>query len=182
MIVKDIFKYFAAFVPLPALRRCFQLSSGDDYKAFQREVLAAESDHRIDGITDFIFGIDAEMIQQRITDVKGPYLFVEYTHIASTVVSKVDRKEDRFHVGVSVAAPHPDNFDLVGSALSQDKTLTLISSIRRHMRDDDDPQRGIQWMDFPATLKVWSSKEMANSHGWTMEFDIVAIDIDGRSI
>ena len=180
MFIKDIFKYFAAFVPIPALKRSFQLSSGAEYKAFKEEVLADESDHRLLGITDFIFGIDAEQIRQRITDVKGPDLFIEYTRITSTVVREVDRKEDRFHIGLSVAVPQPDNYDLVASALDQDKTLALISAIRRKMRDDDDPQRGIQWMDFPATLSVWSSKELANSHGWSMEFDILAIDIDGR--
>jgi len=102
---------------------------------------------------------------------------VEYSRVTSTIASKVDRKDDRFHVALSVAAPHPDNYDLVGSALDQDTTLALISAIRRHMRDDDDPQRGIQWMEFPATLSVWSSKELANSHGWAMEFDILGVDI-----
>lgn len=177
MLIKDIFKYFAAFVPVDVLRRTFQLSSGADYNAFKTEVLQEESDHRLQGITDFIFGIDADMIRQRITSVHGPYLFVEYSRVTSTIHRKVDRKDDRFHVAVSVAVPQPDNYDLVGSALDQDKTLTLISAIRRHMRDDDDPQRGIEWMDFPATLSVWSSKELSNSHGWVMEFDILGVDI-----
>lgn len=177
MFIKDIFKYFSAFVPVDILERTFQLSSGAAYDAFKTEVLQEESDHRLTGITDFIFGIDADMIRQRITSVHGPYLFVEYNRITSTITSKVDRKDDRFHVALSVAAPHPDNYDLVGSALDQDTTLALISAIRRHMRDDDDPQRGIQWMEFPATLSVWSSKELANSHGWSMEFDILGVDI-----
>ena len=177
MFIKEIFKYFAAFIPVPALKRAFQLSSGADYDAFKKEVLQAASDHRMEGFADFIFGIDADMIRQRITSVTGPYLFVEYSRVTSNVLRKVDRKDDRLHVAVSVAVPCPDNNDLVGSALDQDKTLALISAIRRHMRYDDDPQRGIQWMDFPATLSVWSSKEMANSHGWTMEFDIVGVDI-----
>ena len=177
MFIKDIFKYFAAFVPVDVLARTFQLSSGQEYKAFKAEVLQAQSDHRLPGITDFIFGIDADMIRQRITSVRGPYLFVEYSRVTSTIASKVDRKDDRFHVALSVAAPQPDNYDLVGSALDQDTTLALISAIRRHMRDDDDPQRGIQWMEFPATLSVWSSKELSNSHGWSMEFDILGVDI-----
>ena len=167
----------AAFVPVHVMARTFQLSSGQEYNAFKAEVLQAESDHRLPGITDFIFGIDADMIRQRITSVRGPYLFVEYSRVTSTIAAKVDRKDDRFHVALSVAAPQPDNYDLVGSALDQDTTLALISAIRRHMRDDDDPQRGIQWMEFPATLSVWSSKELSNSHGWSMEFDILGVDI-----
>lgn len=176
MFIKEIFKYFAAFVPVDVLARTFQLSSGNEYKAFKTEVLREESDHRLPGITDFIFGIDADMIRQRISSVRGPYLFVEYNRITSTIVTKVDRKDDRFHVAVSVAIPQPDNYDLVASALDQDKTLALIGAIQRHMRDDDDPQRGIQWMEFPATLSVWSSKELSNSHGWSMEFDILGVN------
>ena len=89
MLIKDIFKYFAAFVPVDVLRRTFQLSSGADYNAFKTEVLQEESDHRLQGITDFIFGIDADMIRQRITSVHGPYLFVEYSRVTSTIHRKV---------------------------------------------------------------------------------------------
>ena len=130
MFIKDIFKYFAAFVPVDVLERTFQLSSGAAYDAFKTEVLQEESDHRLSGITDFIFGIDADMIRQRITSVHGPYLFVEYNRITSTIASKVDRKDDHFHMAISVAIPQPDNYDLAGSALDQDTTLALISAIR----------------------------------------------------
>ncbi len=177
MFIKDLFKYFAAFVPVDALQRIFQTPEGVEYGALQQECLGATSDHRLEGITDFIFGINSEKITKRISDVTGVYLFVEFSRVTSTINAKVDRKDDSFHVAVSVAAPQPDNYDLVQSALDQDKTLTLISAIRRYMRDDDDPQRGINWMDFPATLSVWSSKELANSYGWSMEFDIKGVDI-----
>lgn len=177
MLIKDLFSYFAAFVPIPALERIFQTPVGTDYADFMTECLTEASDHRLEGITDFIFGINSDKIVKRISDVTGVYLFVEYSRVTSTLNPKVDRKDDRFHVAVSVAAPQPDNYDLVQSALDQDRTLTLISAIRQRMRDDDDPQRGLYWMDFPATLSVWSSKELANSYGWSMEFDIIGTDI-----
>ena len=113
MFIKDLFKYFAAFVPVDVLERTFQLSSGADYDSFKAEVLQDGSDHRLSGITDFIFGIDADQIRQRISSVHGPYLFVEYSRVTSTIAAKVDRKDDRFHVAISVAAPQPDNYDLV---------------------------------------------------------------------
>ena len=177
MLVKDLFKYFASFVPVQALERIFQTPAGAGYAALKSECLTDESERRIEGITDYIFGINSDKIVKRISDVKGIYLFVEYSRITSTINTKVDRKDDRFHVAVSVAAPQPDNYDLVQSALDQDKTLTIISAIRQCMRDDDDPQRGLYWMDFPATLSVWSSKELANSYGWSMEFDVIGTDI-----
>ena len=177
MLVKDLFKYFASFVPVRSLERIFQTPNGGCYAGFMDECLSADSDRRLEGITDFIFGINSDKIVKRISDVRGIYLFVEYSRVTSSINSKVDRKDDRFHVAVSVAAPQPDNYDLVQSALDQDKTLTIISAIRRYMRDDDDPRRGLYWMDFPATLSVWSSKELANSYGWSMEFDIIGTDI-----
>lgn len=176
-MILTIFKYFARFVPVAALEKIFQLPTGQDYAALKQEILSDDSDHRLPGITDFVFGADADKIAKRITDIRGTYLCVEFDTVNSSIDRKVDVKTDLIHVGVTVATPHPDNYDLVATAIDQDKTLALLTAIRQHMRDDDDPQRGIYWMDYPATLLVWSSKELANSHGWTMQFNIRGIDV-----
>ena len=117
MIILDIFKYFAAFVPKDALRRTFRAPDGKQYRALMDEVLSSGAD--------------------RV----------------------------------------PDAADLVGAAITQDRCLEILSSIRRVMRNDDDLKRGIAWMDYPATLTVFSSKALAASQGWSMEFDIYGIDI-----
>lgn len=176
-MILEIFKYFARFVPLAALENIFQLPTGEDYATLKQTVLSDTSDHRLPGITDFVFGADADKIAKRITDIRGTYLCVEFATIASSIDRQVDVKTDLIRVGVTVATPHPDNYDLVATAIDQDKTLALLTAIRQHMRDDDDPQRGISWMDYPATLSVWSSKELANSHGWTMQFNIRGINV-----
>lgn len=176
-MILDIFKYFARFVPKESLEKIFQLPVSDDYLALKEEVLADVSDHRLEGLTDFVFGADVALISKRITDIRGTYLCVEFATVSSTVDPQVDVKTDLIRVGVTVATPHPDNYDLVSTAIDQDKTLALISAIRQYMRDDDDPQRGIYWMDYPATLSVWSSKELANSHGWTMQFNIKGVNV-----
>ena len=78
---------------------------------------------------------------------------------------------------MTVACPVPDSKDLVSAAIINDRCLEILSSIRRRMREDDDLKRGIEWMDYPATLTVFASKALANSQGWSMEFDIYGIDI-----
>ena len=176
-MILEIFKYFARFVPVNSLEKIFQLPTGLDYSDFMAEVLTDVSDHRLEGLTDFVFGSDTDKLAKRITDIRGTYLCVEFASVNSTVDPKVDVKTDLIRVGVTVATPHPDNYDLVATAIDQDKTLALLSAIRQHMRDDDDPQRGIYWMDYPATLSVWSSRELANSHGWTMQFNIKGINV-----
>lgn len=177
MIILDIFKYFASFVPKDALRRTFRAPDGKQYRALMDEVLSSGADRAQDGITDFIFGTDADKLATVITSVTGIYLFVEYDRVSSTIDATSDRKDDRFHVAVTVACPVPDVADLVGAAITQDRCLEILSSIRRVMRNDDDLKRGIAWMDYPATLTVFSSKALAASQGWSMEFDIYGIDI-----
>lgn len=177
MIVLDIFKYFASFVPASVLRKTFRIPNGEDYRELMEGVLAEPSGREIDGITEFIFGTDPDKLSTVISSVAGIYLFVEYDRISSTVNTATDRKDDRFHVAVTVACPVPDSMDLVSAAIVNDKCLEILSSIRCRMREDDGLKRGIEWMDYPATLTVFSSKALANSQGWSMEFDIYGIDM-----
>lgn len=177
MIVMDIFRYFARFVPAKALKRTFRIPDGDDYSALMKSLLSVPSGREIDGITEYVFGTDTEKLTTVISAVTGIYLFVEYDRISSTVNTATDRKDDRLHMAVTVACPVPDSKDLVSSAIINDKCLEILSSIRRRMREDDDLKRGIEWMDFPATLTVFASKALANSQGWSMEFDIYGIDM-----
>lgn len=176
-MIIDIFRYFARFVPVCALKEIFQLPDSNEYRVLMDEVLEDDSGHRLPGITSFVFGADADALAKRITDIRGTYLCVEFDAVNSSIDQRVDVKTDLIRIGVTVATPHSDNMDLVSTAIDQDKTLSLISEIRRYMRDDDDPKRGIYWMDYPATLSVWSSKDLANSHGWTMQFNIKGVDI-----
>lgn len=177
MIVMDIFKYFARFVPAEALKRTFRIPDGDDYSDLMKSLLSVPSGREIDGITEYVFGTDTEKLTTVISAVTGIYLFVEYDRISSTVNTATDRKDDRLHVAVTVACPVPDSKDLVSAAIINDRCLEILSSIRRRMREDDDLKRGIEWMDFPATLTVFASKALANSQGWSMEFDIYGIDM-----
>ena len=177
MIVLDIFKYFAKFVPKDALCKTFRVPEGNEYHALMNDLLAEPSGREIEGITEYIFGTDQDKLTTVISSVSGIYLFVEYDRISSTVNTVTDRKDDRLHVAVTVACPVSDAVDLVGAAIINDKCLNILSSIRRHMREDDDLKRGIEWMDYPATLTVFSSKALANSQGWSMEFDIYGIDM-----
>lgn len=174
MIIRDLFKYFSAFVPTAVLSDSFQVSEGTAYDAFKTELLAVGNTRRIAAIKSFIFGIDAEAVRQKISSVAGVYLFVDYSTVTSTVDETVDRKDDKLHVAVTVAEPQPHDRDQVATALSQDDTLAILNSIRRTMRIDDETYR---WLIFPNTVQPFQEKALANSLGWTMEFDVQGVDI-----
>lgn len=175
MHITDIFRYFAAFVPKEALSRVFNNADGQDYTQLKEELLNASDELRIPQIKDFIFGIDASSVQQRITSVKGLYLFVDYGNITS-YIDRTDVKTDRQHLSLTVAIPTADNADQLRKAIDQDSCLSVLKIIRDRMREDD-YKYGVNWLPSDAsTLQPFAAKELANSFGWSLDVNIEAVD------
>lgn len=175
MHILDIFRYFAAFVPKEALMRVFNNEDGQDYHEIKTELLSASDELRIPQIKDFIFGIDASSVQQRITSVKGMYLFVDYGN-ATSYIDRTDVKTDRQHISLTVAIPTADNADQLRKAIDQDNCLSVIKMIRDQMREDD-YKYGVNWLPSDAsTLQPFAAKELANSFGWSLDVNIEAVD------
>ena len=175
MHILDIFRYFAAFVPKEALMRVFNHEDGQDYHEIKTELLSASDELRIPQIKDFIFGIDASSVQQRITSVKGMYLFVDYGN-ATSYIDRTDVKTDRQHISLTVAIPTADNADQLRKAIDQDNCLSVIKIIRDQMREDD-YKYGVNWLPSDAsTLQPFAAKELANSFGWSLDVNIEAVD------
>ena len=108
MILLLILKYFSQFVSREALENFFQASSGLAYDQSKEEVLAVPDGNRIPGLDNFIFGINSDAVKSKISSVTGPYLFVDYSNIVSTL-SKQDVKTDSFHIAITVAQAHPND-------------------------------------------------------------------------
>lgn len=176
MIIKDLFNYFSDFVPAAALGELFHASTGTAYDTFRAAAAARTSQRRIAQIQDFIFGIEAESLQKRISQVKGLFLFVEYSTITSSIDTVVDVKTDVMHVAVTVAAPQDTEQDQAAELLNQDNCLAILSTIRSAMRDDIDSDN-VRWMRYPTSIQPFVAKALANSMGWTMEFDVAGVDI-----
>ena len=175
MHILDIFRYFAAFVPKEALMRVFNNEDGQDYHEIKTELLSTSDELRIPQIKDFIFGIDASSVQQRITSVKGMYLFVDYGN-ATSYIDRTDVKTDRQHISLTVAIPTADNADQLRKAIDQDNCLSVIKIIRDQMREDD-YKYGVNWLPSDAsTLQPFAAKELANSFGWSLDVNIEAVD------
>lgn len=175
MLLRKLFLYFSQFVSRQAAEGIFVLGSDSDYEILRRQVAAVPDTYRQNDITDFIFGVNDQAVHSRISSVKGLFLFVDYSSVTSSINS-VDVKSDNFHVAVTIARPTPENCDQATEMLWQDKALDAMSTIRRKMRDDFDDS-GIFWLTFPTTMQPFVAHSLANSIGWTMEFDVHGIDM-----
>lgn len=174
-ILRDTFIYFSQFVPTKALEAVFRLPSGEEHTQLQQQVLQAPSDNRLSKIEDFLFSINQEGVQQRLSNIKGVFLFVDYSTVTSSV-DRVDVKTDRFRISVTVARPRPKDQDQATEMIWQDAMLDILSQIRRKMRaDESQPHMG--WISFPTTIQPFHAPGLGNSMGWSMEFDITGTDI-----
>ena len=175
MILLTILKYFSQFVSREALQNFFQASSGLAYDQAKEEVLAVSDENRIANLDHFIFGINSDAVKSRISSVSGPYLFIDYSNIVSTI-SKQDVKTDSFHIAVTVAQAHPNDEDSFAETIAQSVCLDMLKSIRTAMRNDYDVNDCIEWLPFPTTISPFVAKDLANSYGFTMELDLKIID------
>ena len=175
-ILKKLLLYSSQFVSREGVQRLFVLNTGQEYSQLQKEMLEVPDTCRNPDITDFIFGVDDRAVSQRISQVKGLYLFVDYSAITSSI-SSIDVKTDSFHVAMTIARPSPENQDQAEELLWQDKALDAMTAIRKKMRDDFDEGNPVFWLRFPTTMQPFVAHALANSLGWTMEFDIQGIDM-----
>lgn len=176
MILLLILKYFSQFVSREALQNFFQTSSGHGYDMAREEVLTIPDDNRIQGLDHYVFGVNSDAIKSRISSISGPYLFVDYSNIVSTL-NKLDVKTDSFHIAVTVAQAHSNDEDAFAETLAQSECLEIMKNIRKRMRNDVDIDYCIEWLPFPTTITPFVAKELSNSYGFTMEFDLKAVDI-----
>lgn len=175
-ILRSTFRYFTQFVPVAALEAAFRLPSGGDHEDLFRELTEMSPERRIGDIEDFVFSISQEGVAQRIANIKGVFLFVDYSSITSSI-DKVDVKTDRFRVAITVARPRPKDQDQATEMIWQDKMLDIISRIRTVMREDGAAAPGVWWISFPTTIQPFHAPGLQNCMGWTMEFDITGTDI-----
>lgn len=175
MLIKDIYTYFSRFVPREALGGSFLAPMAGGYQSFRTAIMAHDDTRRIAGITAYVFGIDEESVQQRLSSIKGMYLFIDYGSIRSDI-SSLDVKTDRMDLAVTVAAPTASGIDQPSLALLQDECLQALSTIRRTMRNDY--EAGMEWLPFGSSeLRPFTARGLANSFGWTLNVTVEGVDI-----
>lgn len=176
-ILQDIFRYFAKYPSEAAIAKIFTKTASNDpqYQSL-RDATIAKSSAIFPAITDYIFGVNEEAVKRRISQVKGIYLFVDYGNISSMTSSK-GVKEDSFQLAVTVAKPVSSaTFDQAEDILIAEQLLEIIQTIRRDLREDrSDPF--VQRLSFPNDITPFFARELSNSYGWTLMFQMRGVDM-----
>lgn len=176
MILQDIFHYFCRYPSVDAVAKIFNKANGsEDYARMKAKAIGACKD-RFPQITDYIFGVNDERVKSQISMVQGIYLFIDYGNI-STRENALKVKEDAMQLAVTVAKPLSSRtYDQAEEILITEELLDIITQIRQELREDrSDPF--VQRLSFPNDITPFFARELSNSYGWTLMFNITGIDM-----
>ena len=176
MILQDIFHYFCRYPSSTAVNNFFNRNSTmKGYHEMKARSLVA-CEEKFPEITDYIFGVNEDQIKKQISQVKGIYMFIDYGNISSRE-DRLKVKEDTMQLAVTVAKPiSSGSYDLAEEILITEQLLGIIAAIRKEMREDrSDPF--VKRLSFPHDITPFFARELSNSYGWTLMFNISGIDM-----
>ncbi len=176
MILQEIFHYFCKYPSKSAIEKFFNKSNPTpEYEEMKTKAINA-CEEIFPKITDYIFGVNDEQVKAQISQVKDIYLFIDYGNITSKL-DRFDVKEDVMQLAVTVAKPLSSaTYDQAEEILITEQLLEIMASIRRELREDrSDPF--IKRLSFPNDITPFFARELSNSYGWTLMFNISGIDM-----
>lgn len=177
MIIRDIFLYFAQFVPKDVLADAFLLNNAPGYNELKEACLALPDDRTIPSISSFIIGPDEESVRERISAARGMYVFIDYG-AATSYIDSMDVKTDKMHIGITCAITTPEDTDQPSLVLFQDQTLSVIKTMRDAMRADSYNDPSIEWLPMEASsVSPFMAKALAGSTGWMLEWNAKFTDL-----
>jgi hypothetical protein len=178
MILENTFLFFARYPDHSGVMKNFNKKSpAESYLSLKDEAASLSVKSIYPEITDYVFGVSDEAVKKRISTIQGLYLFVDYGNIRTTEnVLKV--KKDSFDLSLTIARPFSSNsgLDAVEELIIIDRTLELLSLIKSDISENrEDPY--VKKLTMPTEIIPFASKELSNSFGFSMVFQLEGIDM-----
>lgn len=167
-IITDLLLYFAKFPQREGVLNMFNkgTSSTPGYSDLQQKVRALPTDNILD-IKDYVFGANLEAVQQRITQLNGNYLFVDFGEMDFSR-DRFSRDVDIMRMAVSVGTRLREfSSDLVEQALAFDRNMELLNMVRNQMLEDQKTHPWLKNISIDHTIVPMTSPQL-HSVGWSL--------------
>jgi hypothetical protein len=168
-----LFTYFAKFVPREALTSVFiqpDRSRAAGYTEIETEIMSSPDTHVIPAIARYVVSVNENFVSERIKNLKGFALFVEYGKIS---VNHDSADGIRQSLALTVAHPFSDtNSDNLNEVLLMNEALEILDSILRTMNNE---QHGLDFcgytlLKWPAELHPVDPVAFYGCGGWSATF------------
>lgn len=178
MDLVELYRYFAKFVPLEVLKKNYIKSANEkDAAQIQTEVLADESDRRIDSIGDFIFIGDSDFVLQKLRNSNKQIFMVDSDKINYT--PGVD-DGSQMSLGISICEHYNrSNTDVVSELALQNRCLETLKKICKAISADAASECLLgMHMEGDFEIRFLDAKALNGLIGYTAFFKFIASDYE----
>jgi hypothetical protein len=169
----NLFRYYAKFIPKKVLNQIFiqpDRSRLAGYTQIETEILSSPDTHVIPAITRYVVSVNENFVSEKIKNLKGYILFVEYGKISlNHEVSDGIRQS----LALTIAHPFSDtNGDNLNEVLLMNDALEILDHILRVMNQE---QHGLDFcgntlLRWPAELLPVDPVAFYGCGGWSATF------------
>ena len=178
-MILNQFLYFAQY-PSKEGVRAILTNGSSDFPGYRDLVDALDNlpdMSRIPEIANYVYGQSFDELKQRIDNLVGSFLFVDYGEFNSLRDSR-NSYEITQRIAITVANKMPNRADAAEYMLSSDQTLRLLSKIHAWMIADAE-EGNIDWISRgeldKAEIIPFVASELS-SVGWTLMLNCIAPD------
>lgn len=178
-MILNQFLYFAQY-PSKEGVRAILTNGSSDFPGYRDLVDALDNlpdMSRIPEIANYVYGQSFDELKQRIDNLVGSFLFVDYGEFNSLRDSR-NSYEITQRIAITVARKMPNRADAAEYMLSSDSTLRLLSKVHAWMLADAE-HGNIEWLSRgeldKAEFVPFVATELS-SVGWTLMLTCIAPD------
>ena len=178
-MILNQFLYFAQY-PSKEGVRAILTNGSSDFPGYRDLVDALDNlpdMSRIPDIANYVYGQSFDELKQRIDNLVGSFLFVDYGEFNSLRDSR-NSSEITQRIAITVARKMPDRADAAEYMLASDATLRLLSKVHAWMLADAE-HGNIEWLSRgeldKAEFVPFVATELS-SVGWTLMLTCIAPD------
>ena len=140
MELLDTIKYFAKFPKREGILKCFSGNGADleEYTDFKNFITNLEGNGLMPEIEDFVISINEKEVGNRVKNINGYFLFIEYAGINGSPLNEAKNRSIDFQLAIMVA--HHWNrsaLDSMSEAIIMDNCLNYLVQISKTMQLDD---------------------------------------------
>lgn len=176
-MILDVLLTAARFPSRNGVLKSFKLGVYPDVKYKQMlDDINALPEPIIPQITDFVFGVDEEVVKKAVSNISGYFLFVDFGEIQSSTDAN-NRITDSFSISMTVAKRYDENsMDQISTAIIFDNCLDMAATIKRTLVKEQKKYPWLKDIDGNSTFSPFVSRELS-AIGWSMIFDRQGLDL-----
>lgn len=183
MILLDVLKTFAAMPDrdgvLKAFDRAATNSKFTDYSTLRTEIEELPTPVILPEIKDFIFGLDADKVNEHIRNIKDVFMMVEYGMFQGKALFDVRNRDVDFVLTIFIAKPNNGrNLDIIEHTMLMDDLLSYVQTMLKNIEEADKNRCGAtRYMDNAVTILPIQPLILLNCNGWEVSFQKKANDL-----